>query len=213
MAMHNQLDDLVQSIWQEVASRQDRRTGHRIDMPPVVLQEEPVSEARFSQSFPVLQHLGRAIGLSKSGALADIAARFEPIAHALDWSQNANYTSENCSITFLNGYAYAGLSGPDGPLFWAAPRTGIMLMGPHVLYPSHHHKAREFYLPMTPGAQWRLDNGDWFDVDAGELIYHDAWQMHEMRTHGEPLLALAGWIEAGDRGSIAWHPERRGAIA
>ena len=36
-------------------------------------------------------------------------------------------------------------------------------------YPAHHHGPREVYLVMTPGVQWQLDEGDWFEVQAGDL--------------------------------------------
>ena len=79
-----------------------------------------------------------------------------------------------------------------------------MIMGPGVTYPDHHHQPKEVYLVMTPGAQWRLDKGEWFDVSPGDLIYHNSWQMHSMRTTDEPLLAFAGWVETGNRLEIDW---------
>ena len=75
-------------------------------------------------------------------------------------------------------------------------------MAPGVTYPGHKHEAREVYLVLTPGTQWRLDEGEWFDVMPGDLIYHDSWQMHAMRTADRPLLAFAAWIETGDRRAI-----------
>lgn len=209
--MTTPLEDHIHDIWAAVATRPDKLQGRRIDIPDVVPQIEAVTEARFSKEFAVLKHLDSAMALAKEGPLAELAVSFEGLLDSINWSQNARYTEANCSRNLLDGYAYAGLSGPDGPVFWAAPRTGVMLMGPDVLYPGHNHKPKEFYLPLTPGAQWRLDNGDWFDVDAGELIYHDAWQMHEMRTLDRPMLAFAGWMEVGDRSSISFDAERRAA--
>ena len=58
------------------------------------------------------------------------------------------------------------------------------------------------YLVLAGDVQWRLDQGAWFDVTAGSLIFHDAWQMHGMRSGGTPMLAFAGWIEPGDRTAI-----------
>lgn len=159
----------------------------------------------------MLRHLQAAIDLAEQHRLAGLTQMFAAALPHLHWSQNASYTDQNCSRRFLDGYAYAGLSGPDVALTWAAPRTGIMLMGPHVLYPGHNHAAREIYMLLTPGAQWRLDGGDWFDVAAGDLIYHDAWQMHEMRTGDTPMLAVAAWIEDGDRASITFDAARQGA--
>ena len=75
-------------------------------------------------------------------------------------------------------------------------------MGPRVTYEDHHHGPREFYLVLTPGSHWRLDRGAWFDVSPGELILHEPWQMHAMRTGDQPLLAFAGWVEPGERTAV-----------
>lgn len=209
--MNSPIQELVETIWMEVESRNDVVTGRTLTMPNIVLAQTPVDEARVSKTFPVLGHLDVALALAHRGPLASLIKAIEQNLDSFIWSQNASYTEKTCSRSFLDGYAYAGLSGPDGPLFWSAPRTGIMLMGPNVLYPAHNHEPREIYLAMTSGAQWRLDGGDWFDVQAGDLIYHDRWQMHEMRTRDIPLLAVAAWIEPGDRKAIAWDPKRQGA--
>ena len=77
-----------------------------------------------------------------------------------------------------------------------------MLMGPDVIYPNHKHGPREFYLVLTPGSQWKLDDDEWFEVNPGDLILHEPWQMHAMKTSDKPLLAFAGWLERGDRKAI-----------
>lgn len=211
MQNDNTNEALVRAIWDAVQARTDIVTQRRVTMPEIVQQDAPVVEARFSRTFPVLKHFDRALDLAREGPLSGLADAFADNPHRLNWSQNTSYTKANCSLNFLEGYAYAGLSGPDGPIYWAAPRTGVMLMGPDVLYPGHNHAPREIYLLLTSGAQWRLDGGDWFDVAAGDLIFHDAWQMHEMRTFDEPMLAIAAWIEPGVRTSIEWDSTRQGA--
>jgi hypothetical protein len=151
-----------------------------------------------------LAHLDAALALAAATELAELADSFARNLHRLRWSQNPGYTASNCSRSFLDGYAYAGFSGPDAPLLCAVPRGGFVLIGPDVVYPGHHHQPREVYLVMTPGSQWRLDEGEWFDVAPGDLLFHDSWQMHAMRTRAQPLLAFAGWIEAGDRRAVGW---------
>ncbi len=206
-------EKLVDMIKRDVSTRRDVVTDAVVTWPAVVPATERPREARFNRNFPVLDHLDAALALAQQGPLANLAEVVIGARAELNWSQNASYTEQTCSRAFLDGYAYAGLSGPDGPLYWAAPRVGIMLMGPNVLYPGHNHAPREIYLMLTSGARWRLDGGDWFDVKAGDLVYHDRWQMHEMRTEDTPLLAIAAWIDPGDRRAIAWDPERRGISA
>lgn len=202
---------LIESIKRDVLARRDIVTGQTVEWPAIMPTTKPVDEARFSRCFPVLGQLDAALRLALKGPLAHLAEAILRVRDDLNWSQNASYTDQTCSRAFLDGYAYASLSGPDGPVFWDAPRTGVMLMGADVLYPGHNHAPREIYLMLTGGARWRLDGGHWFDVQAGDLVYHDSWQMHEMRTGDAPLLAIAGWVEPGDRTAIAWDPKRRGA--
>jgi hypothetical protein len=196
---------LNDATWAAVAKRSDTVTGEAVAIPPFIPAETVVEESRFSTDFPVLQHLPRAIELAKQGPLKALAEQFEAIMPHLRWSQNPNYTEENCDRRFLDGYAYAAFSGPQGPIHVDAPRGGFMLMGPDVLYKDHNHAPEEVYLILTPGAaQWRLDGGAWFDVGAGDLILHRPWCLHGMRTGGEPMLAFAGWTEPGARLEIGF---------
>jgi len=199
-----ELEALNRMAWEAVAARADRITGRRVPMPEMVGCERRDAESRFSENLPVLDHLDAALALTAQGPLAAIGERFAGVMHRLRWSQNPNYTEANSSRSFLDGYAYAGFSGPDAPLVCLVPRGGLVLLGPGVEYPGHRHEPREVYLVLTPGSEWRLDDGDWFDVDAGDLIFHDRWQVHAMRARQQPLLAFAGWIEAGDRRAIGW---------
>lgn len=139
---------------------------------------------------------------------ADIADAFAAVADTLPWSQNPRYVEQGISH-LLRGYAYASLSGPEGPIRCAAPRGGFYLMAPDIVYPSHNHAPREIYLIMTPGIEWCLDEGAWFEAKPGDLIYHAPWQMHAMRSAAEPALAYAAWLEPGNRRQISW--SQRGA--
>lgn len=201
---NTELEALNDLTWAAIAARRDIVSGRQIEVPPTIAGPRRDAESRFGDRLPVLDNLDAALALTAQGPLAEIGARFARLAEHLRWSQNPNYTEANSSRSFLNGYAYAGFSGPDAPLLCAVPRGGLVLLGPGVEYPSHQHVPREVYLVLTPGSEWCLDEGDWFDVDAGDLVFHDSWQMHAMRTREQPLLAFAGWIEVGDRRAIGW---------
>ncbi|MDH3633588.1 MAG: dimethylsulfoniopropionate lyase [Gammaproteobacteria bacterium] len=203
-AWENELEELNDLIWHTIAARQDIVNGRQIEIPQPISTARQDSESRFSDNFPVLQHLDQALSLVTNFDLAEIAGRFSRVMDNLRWSQNPNYDDNNSSRSFLDGYAYVGISGPDAPIRCAVPRGGLVLLGPGVVYPSHHHEPKEVYLVLTPGSQWCLDEGDWFDVAPGDLVFHDSWQMHAMRTRDKPLLAFAGWLDAGDRRDIGW---------
>ena len=203
------LQELNDLTWNAIAARCDKLTGQAVSVPQLQPLAEEQNESRFDNDIPALAHLDRALELAAQYELADIAAGFAALADGLRWSQNPTYDETNCDPAFLNGYAYAAFSGPDAPIRCSVPRGGLLIMAPDVTYPGHNHGPREVYLVLTPGSQWRLDQGEWFDVMPGDLIYHDAWQIHSMRTASEPLLAFAGWVEAGERLSINWN-ERPG---
>lgn len=202
--LKDDLEDLLSDIWRIVANTPDLVTGVRVDIPAVVPCETGIVESRYSEGFPVLDHLEETIKLARGHGLGNLAERFAVLAPSLRWSQNPSYTAENAGQALLDGYAYAALSGPEGPVHCAAPRGGFMLMGPDVTYPAHSHAPREVYLILTPGAHWSLDNGDWFEVGAGQLILHEPWVKHAMRTHDKPMLAFAGWVEPGNRLAIGF---------
>ena len=196
------------AIWRYIADQKDKIHGKSIEVPEFVpspaRDTDTPTESRYGTDFAVLRHVESAFDLARQFKTAEIAELLASALPLIRWSQNPNYTEAKCSRSLLDGYAYAAMGGPDGPIECAAPRGGIMLMGPHVTYPDHFHSPREVYLVLTPGAQWRLDEGEWFDVEPGDLLFHDAWQMHATRTADQPLLAFAGWIEPGERLSIDW---------
>jgi hypothetical protein len=205
MSSETALSALSDRVWFRVSEGRDKLTGESIAVPPLVPADGDGSgESRFSDTFPALAHLDRALALAEDGGFGDVVSGFRAVLPSIRWSQNPSYTEANCDRAFLDGYAYAAFSGPDAPIRCAAPRGGFMLMAPNVLYPAHEHGPREVYWVITPGTRWQLDHGDWFDVAPGDLILHRPWVPHAMRTGPEPMLAFAGWVEAGDRTSIRW---------
>ncbi len=205
--MIEQIEKLVDLAWQTVAATPDFLTGKPVALPPRIPTEPGINESRFSDNFPALQSLADAVKLANENSLSALASAFAAVEPSLRWSQNPTYTEENAGRALLDGYAYAPCSGPDGPIHCAVPRGGLMLMGPNVTYPPHNYAPREIYLILTPGTQWQLDHSEWFDVNAGDLILHEPWVAHSMRTTDKPMLAFAGWIEAGDRLSIGFNDQ------
>ncbi len=200
--MHGALEELVDRSWAAAGARRDARTGQHVSRPPTQPLREPRQESRFSSEFPVLGHLDRALALARKHELAVLATAIDAVRGELRWSQNAAYDEATVGRELLDGYAYAVLSAPDGPLPCESPLCGYLMMAPDLTYRDHWHAPREIYLVLTPGSQWCLDSGDWFDVAPGDLIVHEPWQKHAMRTGDEPLLAFAAWLEPGNRAAI-----------
>ncbi len=204
VTMSTDIQHMLDRIWAAVEARLDIIRGEAVSKPVVSAIDEPVRESRIRDDFAVLDHLDAALSLAKANVLSDLAEEFDHTRDNIQWSQNLGYTAENSVPGFLEGYAYASLAGPEGPVLCSTPRAGYMLLGPNVTYPDHQHEPREIYLVLTPGCQWRLDSGEWFDVNAGDLIVHQSWQKHATRTGDQPFLAFAGWLDDGDRNGINW---------
>ena len=155
------------------------------------------------KALPVLSHLQAALDVAKQGPLSALAEQLEHALPELVWSQNEGYVKQGINRQFLDGYAYACISAPQGPIVRDVPLAGFILLAPDLYYPPHHHAPREVYLPLTP-ASWQLDKGKWFDVSPGQIVVHDTWQIHATRTGIEPFLAFVAWIDEAERNSIKW---------
>lgn len=194
------LNDLYESVWEAVENRLDfvQRPG------PAPFEGNVVAgSAQDNQAdFPTLRHLDNAITIAEQGTLGHIASVLRDTHSSLSWSQNPSYSESSLGHRFMNNYAFGALTEEDIDANDDLPTSGFMLIGPDTEYRAHRHAPREIYLLLTPGASWQLDRADWFPVDAGGAVFHDAWQYHAMRTGDSPMLAFAAWLDSGDRREI-----------
>ena len=80
-----QLETLNRLTWEAIVARRDRISGYRVSMPQTIDCERRDAESRFSDRFPVLDHLDAALELAMAGPLADIAQRFARLQQRLRW--------------------------------------------------------------------------------------------------------------------------------
>lgn len=198
------LESLFNQAWAAAGARSDKLTGDHIDLPPTAMWGEAVPVEPTGHDLPVLQHLDDALMVSQDYGLAHLAASFAGCLDRLAWSQNRAYVEMGGQDEFLNGYAFATLSGPQGPIKRAVPLGGFILLAPNLHYPGHYHPPREIYLILTPGARWKIEGGDWFDVSPGDLILHQPSVVHATMTSDEPFLAFVSWLDASSREDISW---------
>jgi mannose-6-phosphate isomerase-like protein (cupin superfamily) len=125
----------------------------------------------------------------------------EPLARAaydalpvLRWRQNPNYRDP----TFLVGYAYCELLGPDGHARRDDVSAGLLCLAPSIHYPPHAHPAEEAYHVLHGTSEWQRGDEPWVERSAGARIEHPSGVTHAMRALSSPLLALYLW-----RGAIA----------
>ena len=139
---------------------------------------------------PVLRHLAAAL----AGAPAFSAGFVRALAAAspaLAWRRS--YTEAAVGAAFYDAYGWTELVGLTGPVPGTSLACGVLLLGPGVTYPPHHHEAEEIYVPLSGIADWRHGDAAWAPRQPGEVIHHGSGESHAMRTGAAPLLALYLW--------------------
>ena len=70
---------------------------------------------------------------------------------------------------------------------------GVLLLGPGIDYPLHMHEAEELYLPIAGQALWKMGEGPYQAIPAGQPILHPSWTPHATRCEAQGLAALYLW--------------------
>jgi quercetin dioxygenase-like cupin family protein len=141
-------------------------------------------------AIPGLRHLSEAsaraapFSASFTGALAKYA-------HTLTWRRS--YSPAEVGADFWDNYGWTELVGLTGPAHCDQLACGVLLLGPHVTYPPHHHEAEEIYVPLSGTADWKLGRHPWEALPPGNVIHHPRHESHAMRTGEAALLALYLW--------------------
>jgi len=107
------------------------------------------------------------------------------------WGQT--YTEADFGKAFIDNYGWLEVFGTRGHFTNDTVAGGVLILGPDLIYPDHHHVAEEIYIPLTGGAQWRMGDEAFRTREAGEVVHHASNVSHAMRTGGDPLLALYLW--------------------
>ncbi|TPK98160.1 transcriptional regulator [Mesorhizobium sp. B2-4-12] len=137
-----------------------------------------------------LRHLDRAAELTPPDAkpLVQLLARQR---NDLPWGQT--YTEADFGKAFIDNYGWLEMFGTRGHFANDEVAAGLLILGPDIVYPDHHHVAEEIYIPLTSGTEWRMGEGGFRKREAGEVVHHASNVNHAMRTGKEPLLALYIW--------------------
>lgn len=136
---------------------------------------------------PVLAHLEGALDRAAAEVDTALAETVAPLAAAATWVRTESYVRDPPDPSFLDRYAHATLAETDGVAL------GLVLLGPDVHYPPHHHPAEEFYLPAGTIRWLHAAGGDPRPEPAGVLVHHLPWQPHAMTTDDRPVLLVYVW--------------------
>ncbi|TIR26058.1 MAG: transcriptional regulator [Mesorhizobium sp.] len=137
-----------------------------------------------------LGHLERIAALAPTDA-RQLARFVADHRNELRWGQS--YSAADFGQGFVDNYGWLEVFGTRGHFVNDAVAGGLLILGPDIVYPDHHHIAEEIYIPLTGGTEWRMGEGDFHIRDAGEVIHHASNVSHAMRTGKEPLMALYLW--------------------
>lgn len=151
------------------------------DMPARPLEAHPLA---------CLRHLDRAAELAPPNA-KPLVRWLAGQSGNLHWGQT--YSESDFGSAFVDNYGWLEVFGTRGHFANDEAAAGLLILGPDIVYPDHHHFAEEIYIPLTGGTEWRMGEGGFRKREAGEIVHHASNVNHAMRTGQEPLLALYIW--------------------
>lgn len=174
--------DLVDGIAARISGYADFMS----DLTP--LRNVAPGPSRPGAMLPVQRHWPAA---GAGDALGGLLAQIERSLNE-GWRQNPNYRVKPPSPAFLDNYGYLECAGPEAPYRSPNLRLGVLLLGAHTLYPTHHHPAEELYLPLGPGRWWKEGEG-WQMRPSGAVIHHPPLCGHATESGEVPLAAIYLW--------------------
>jgi hypothetical protein len=125
----------------------------------------------------------------------------------LRWEQSyGNYANDPFMEHFRSNFAASVLMWPgdrEHGLFESeSVGVAVTIQAPHTHYPTHVHKAVEFYYPLGGTANWLRGEEGWKTRAPGSLFFHDTGVRHATQTADEPLLSLILWVNDFDSQSV-----------
>ncbi|MER8572527.1 dimethylsulfoniopropionate lyase [Mesorhizobium sp. M1338] len=151
------------------------------EMPARTLEPHPLA---------CLRHLDRAAELAPPDAKPLVQLLAE---RRFDFRWGQTYSEADFGAEFIDNYGWLEVFGTRGHFANDEVAAGLLILGPDIVYPDHHHVAEEIYIPLTGGAEWRMGESGFCMRTAGEVVHHASNVNHAMRTGREPLLALYIW--------------------
>lgn len=144
-----------------------------------------------------------AVVLTEDGHARRVGDALYGLRSELQWVRSyPNYASDPFMKKFRENFT-------DTLLMWPGDRErglfrsdtvgmAVTLQAPHTDYPTHVHKAVEFYYPLGGRATWLRGEEDWIERAPRSLFFHDTGVRHATRTAEEPLLSLIVWVNDFD---------------
>ncbi len=184
--MTTKFDELLRRFHAYLACVDDALVGDAVAR----IGWEMPARAREPHTLNCLRHLDRALELATPGAKLLVRWLAE---HRGDLHWGQTYSQSDFGRGFIDNYGWLEVFGTRGHFANDEVAAGVLILGPEIVYPDHHHIAEEIYIPLTGGAEWRMGEAGFRKREAGEVVHHASNVSHAMRTANEPLLALYIW--------------------
>ncbi len=118
---------------------------------------------------------------------------FAEHCHRLHWEQTYGPDDKLVPRAMLDGYGFADVIGARGPFVSDRIRSGILVFGPGIDYPLHHHAAEEAYVLLAGNAEFSLHGESPARRRAGDGVYVEPNRPHALRTRKKALVIFYLW--------------------
>jgi len=112
---------------------------------------------------------------------------------AVLWEQSYKAQDGLVGEDMLSRYGFVEVIGGRGPFLSDTVRAGVGVFGPHVNYPTHHHRAEEIYLVLAGRGVFNVGETTSRECGPGAIVYVLSDTPHSMQTQDEPLVVLYLW--------------------
>lgn len=128
------------------------------------------------------------------------------VAPRLRWLSPYLDYDEADIVELRSAYYFTTIVGPSGdrPAVVHSDEVSVFLsvQGPDLFYPSHVHKAPEFYRTLAGTGEWQKGGGPFELKPPGCWISHPSGTRHAMRSLDTPIVAMAIWTADLDSGPV-----------
>lgn len=153
-----------------------------------VLKSNPPIGRQPAASKPVTAHLKRALDEGRGDRMGKMVRALESVQADLSWQ----YGYEKVPKGLQDSYAYAEVTGPNGPIVTEEIILGIVLFAPGCTYPAHAHTGiTESYVCLS-GAVSENHQGVYVP---GSMIFNPPQHLHRITVGvSEPALLAYAWM-------------------
>ncbi|MDX8353698.1 dimethylsulfonioproprionate lyase family protein [Cognatiyoonia sp. IB215182] len=155
-----------------------------------VLKANPLIRTQPPATKPVTAHLKRALDEGRGDRMGAMVRALESVLPELSWQ----YGYEKVPKGLVGTYAYAEVTGPNGPVVSEEIILGIVLFAPGCTYPAHAHQGiTESYVCLS-GAVSENHQGVYVP---GSMIFNPPEHLHRITVGiNEPALLAYAWMGA-----------------